>query len=324
MLARLRNESGQALAVTALIASVMIGGTALTVDVGSWYRQHRQAQTTADAAALAGAQTLPSDAGQALASATSYAGMNGGGVDPNGITFRSDFEPNDTVIVKITRVAPGFFGRIFGIDSAQVHATAAARSAVPVDVRWAAPIVVNKAHQYLSGHDPGGKQCPCFNEQTTIPLGKNGEPGSFGLVDLQAWAQAVASGDCDTKSSPPGNVGSSTLGDWLRYGFSGYLQLGCYASDPGAKFDSTAVTAAMNIRQNTTMLFPVYDKEVGGGSNALYHIIGWAAFYVEGFDNHGNDGYVLGEFKQVIWEGIQSESAPNLPNFGVHTIALVN
>jgi hypothetical protein len=89
-----------------------------------------------------------------------------------GIAFRSDYEPNDTVVVKVTRTAPGFFSRLFGIDSTQVHATAAARSAVPMDVRWAAPIVVNKHHPMLSGPN-----CPCFGQQTTIPLGKNGAPG---------------------------------------------------------------------------------------------------------------------------------------------------
>src|SRR3954449_3599203 len=121
----------------------LLGGVALTVDVGSWYREHRQAQTTADAAALAGAQSLPVNTGQATDSATTYAGQNGGGIDAaGGITFRKDFEANDTIVVKVTRTAPGFFARVFGIDSAHVHASAAARAAVPVNVRYAAPIVV--------------------------------------------------------------------------------------------------------------------------------------------------------------------------------------
>ncbi len=175
IITRLRNESGQAIVVIALFLVVSIGGIALTLDVGSWYREHRQAQTTADAAALSGAQSLPGEHHAGDERLQSYAGQNGGGVDPTGgITFRSDFEPNDTVIVHVTRTAPGFFSKLFGIDSIQVHAHAAARSAVPEDVRWAAPIVVNKLHPDLSG--PG---CPCFNPNTTIPLGKNGAPGSF-------------------------------------------------------------------------------------------------------------------------------------------------
>jgi hypothetical protein len=317
MITRLRNESGQALVVTALFMSATLGGTALTLDVGSWYREHRQAQTTADAAALSGAQSLPANAPQAITVATNYAGKNGGGIDPNGVTFRSDFEPNDTVIVNVTRTAPGFFSKLFGIDSVKVHAKAAARSAVPMDVRWAAPIAVNKDHPMLAG--PG---CPCFNTDTGIPLGKNGAPGSFAIVDLNNFASNTTNGQC--LPSPPGNAGTSTVADWIESGFSDYLLLGCYDSDPGAKFSSSQIEAAMTERVNSTLLFPVYDTETGTGSNAQYHVIGFAAFYIDAFAAQGNIGTVSGHFTQVIWDGVQSATAPTGPDYGVHSIALVN
>jgi Flp pilus assembly protein TadG len=320
---RFRNESGQALILSVAFGIVLLGSVALSLDVGSWFRQHRQAQTTADAAALAGAQSLPSgDTSAATAAAQDYAGKNGGGVDlGNGITFRSDFTTNDTVVVRVTRTAPGFFS---GIDTTLVHAHAAARSAVPVSVAGAAPIVVNKSHQYLTGRDVNGKTCPCFGsgEPTTIPLGKNGAPGSFAMVDLEAYAPANANGVCT--QSPNGNSGTSTVADWVLHGYNGYLQLGCYDSRPGADFNSNNVQSAMQQRKNSILLFPVYDVENGQGSNAHYHVIGWAAFYVTDFDSHGNSGDVYGYFTQVIWDGIQSSSGPGGPDYGVHSIALVN
>ena len=170
----------------------------------------------------------------------------------------------------------------------------------------ALPIVVNKAHPELTG-TPG---CPCFNVDTSIPLGKNGAPGSFGLIDL-------LQGD-------NGNAGSSTLGQWIQFGFSNFLNLGYYDSDPGAKFNSTEIASALNARMGTDLLFPVYDTLTGTGSNAQYHIIGWAAFHLEGFESHGNTGSVTGYFTQVIWDGIQSSTAPSGNNFGVYTIALIN
>ena len=318
MTRRLYSESGQAIVVMLLFLVVLLGGVALTLDVGSWYREHRQAQQTADAAALAGAEVLPGDPAQALTLAQSYAGLNGGGINPSGgVAFQGDFQANDTLTVKVTRTAPGFFSKIFGIDSVNVHATATARAAVPIDVRWAAPIVVNKAHPDLSG--PG---CPCFKQDTTIPLGKVGAPGSFDLVDLSKYAQAFA-GLC-TGGAGSGNAGSSTLGSWIQSGFSAYLNLGCYSSDPGADFDSAEITNAMTARIGTDMLFPVYDALSGNGSNAQYHIIGWAGFHVEGFTAQGNNGSVSGYFTQVIWDGIQSTTAPTGNNFGVYTIALIN
>jgi hypothetical protein len=305
--------------VTVLFLGVLIGGVALTLDVGAWYRESRQAQTTADAAALAGAQVLPGNPSQAQSLAQTYAGDNGGGIDAgNGVTFQNDFQPNDTVVINVTRTAPGFFSKLFGIDSVNVHATATARAAVPEDVRWAAPIVVNKKHPDLSG--PG---CPCFDQETTIPLGKNGAPGSFAIVDLTAYTPDQ-SGAC-TGSTATGNTGSSTVAGWITSGFSAFLNLGCYDSDPGAKFSDGSIKQAMQDRIGSTLLFPVYDNLTSTGSNAQYHIIGWAAFYVDGFTATGNSGSISGYFTQVIWDGIQSTTAPTSgTNFGVYSVALIN
>ena len=97
MIRRLRSESGQALMVSTVFITVLLGSVALTLDVGSWYREHRQAQTTADAAALAGAQSLPNDPIAAKSAAQTFASNNGGGIDAtNGITFQSQVGINDT------------------------------------------------------------------------------------------------------------------------------------------------------------------------------------------------------------------------------------
>ena len=302
MRARLRNESGQAVLLTVLFLTVLIGAAALTTDVGAWYRQQRQAQATADAAALAGAQVLPSDTVQAQVLADQYATSNGGGVPAGGITLRSDFEPNDTVVVRVRKDVPSFFANVFSIDHATVTATAAARADVPEQVQGAAPIVVNKLHPLLSG--PG---CPCFKQMTTLPLGKTGAPGAFALVDLNGGSNA--NGD---------------LADWIQNGFDGYLQLGDYLSNTGAQFSSNNVQSALSDRIGTELLFPVYDKLSGNGSGAAYEVIGWVAFHLTSFDVQGNGGDLSGWFTKVIWNGIQSSTDKHLPDFGVYSVQLVN
>jgi hypothetical protein len=308
MTRRLRSESGQALVVTVVFMVCLLGGVALTLDVGSWYREHRQAQTTADAAALAAAQMLPNTA-TAKSTAQDYADKNGGGIDAaSGVTFSSSTEPNDTITVHVTRTAPGFFSKLFSIDSTSVHAHAAARTGVPIDVRWVAPIVVNKLHPMLAG--PG---CPCFgpSNETTLPLGKTGAPGAFALVNLD--------------DSINGAVGASTVGQWIQKGFSAYLPLGDYLSDPGAKWNDGPIQSALQLRYGTDLLFPVYDTLSGGGANAGYHVIGWVGFHLESDVNGGGDsGSITGYFTQVIWDGIQSSSGSSSPDFGVHSIELVN
>jgi len=297
---RLRNERGQAVIMTVIFLTVLVGAAAIVTDVGAWYRQQRQAQATADAAALAGAQVLPADTTTAQTLAAQYAASNGGGVKD--ITLRSDFQPNDTVVVKVEKDVPSFFANIFSIDHATVDATAAARADVPEQVAGAAPIVVNKLHPLLSG--PG---CPCFHQSTTLPLGKTGAPGAFALVDLNGGSNA--------------NV---DLAKWIENGYDGYLSIGDYFSNTGAQFSSSNVQTALSDRIGTELLFPVYDKLSGGGSNAAYEVIGWVAFHLTSFETVGNSGDVSGWFTKVIWDGLQSSGNQNLPDFGVYSVQLVN
>ena len=304
MKARLRSESGQAMLLSVIFLVCVIGAVALTGDVGSWYRQQRQAQAVADAAALAGAQALPTSTAQAITYATRYGSANGGGITAGGITFKSDFEPNDTVVVKVARTSPGFFAKLFSVNSVTTHATASARAGVPEQVSGAAPIVVNKLHPLLSG--PG---CPCFNTVTTLPLGKDGAPGAFGLVNLD----------------PNANNGNPNLASWIQFGFNGFLGLGGYDSDPGASFNANVLRAALTARLGTELLFPVYDTLTGGGQNAQYDVIGWVAFHLNSYgDGHGNWNVLNGYFTRVIWNGIQSSTNKHLPDFGVYTVSLVN
>jgi Flp pilus assembly protein TadG len=315
MSARLREERGQAVLVTVLFLAVLLGAVALTIDVGAWYREQRQAQATADAAALAGAQALPTDPARAMTLAAHYASVNGGGVPVSGISIATGIRTNDTVKVDVARTSPGFFAKIFSLDSVTVRSTAAARAGVPQEAKYVAPIVVNKLQPDLSG--PG---CPCFNQETTLPLGKDGAPGAFGLIDLDGTHN--------------GTVGASTLADWIANGFDDYLALGKYNSDPGAKFNSSEVAAALQARTGTELLFPVYDTLTGGGSNAQYNIIGWVAFHLDCFgdvdahgvctSNHGNSQDITGYFTRVIWDGIQSTKNLNLPDFGTYSVSLIN
>ena len=123
-----REERGQAMALTVICLTVLLTLSALVLDIGSWYQAQRETQAAADAAALAGAQALPDDSGEASALAASYVTKNGGGATSISFTTRS--LSNDTVTVEVERDAPGFFSKIFGVDSVAVDAKASARSGV--------------------------------------------------------------------------------------------------------------------------------------------------------------------------------------------------
>jgi len=98
-----RNQTGQATVLTLVFLTVLLGMAALVLDVGSWYRADRDTQSTADSAALAGAQALPDSTANASSLASSYASKNGGGLES--VNFSSSYGPNDTIKVTI-KTAP--------------------------------------------------------------------------------------------------------------------------------------------------------------------------------------------------------------------------
>ncbi len=302
-----RGERGQALVVAVVFMVVLIAMTSFVLDVGSWFRAQRAAQAAADAAALAGAQSLPASPAAAVSAAVTTGSSNGGGVDAAGIKVVSNLVVNDTISLKVARTAPGFFSQIFSISSVNIGATAAARAFKLGEAKYVAPIAVNIKHQMLSG--PG---CPdaCYGLATTIPLDKAGAPGAFDMIVLD-------------RSLGKGGVGPKILGDWITGGFDGYLKVDQnYYSDPGAKFNASAIASALDRRMNTELLFPVYDTLTGNGANAQYHVVAWAAFHLTGYDISGK-GSLSGYFKSMVWAGIETASGTTSPYFGVHGVSLV-
>jgi hypothetical protein len=298
-----RKQEGQALVLTTMLLLGLLGMSALVVDLGSWFRAQRDTQAIADAAALAGAQELPESPGSASARAAEYTTKNGGG--SLGISFGTTgvgTQPN-TIYVDIRKDTPGFFAKIFHIDSVNVGAKAAARSWNIGSARWAAPIAVDKTHPLIAGCTP----LPCFNKETTLDLKKTG-PGAFRILNLDGSR---------------GGTGTTTLAEWMLRGYDGFMPVKkWYFSDPGAKFDSGNVQDALRDRFGTEMLFPIYDLTRGGGANFEYHVIGWIGFVAEECDCRGDSGLIKGYFTRVIWEGIQTEQGGD-PDYGVRAIELI-
>jgi hypothetical protein len=295
----LRSQRGQTAVLTVVFLTSLLGMAALVLDVGSWFRAQRATQAAADAAALAAAQALPESTSQAGVLAASYVGKNGAGTST--VTFSTKLLPNDTVKVRVERDAPGFFAKLFGVDSVDVGASAVARSGAIDRARYAAPIAVDERHPLLTGDD-----CPCFGEPTTLDLEKVG-PGAFRLLNLD---------------DSHGGTGPKTVADWILHGYDGYMPLNWYFSDPGAKFNSSQIKAAMDARLGDELLFPIYRTTRRGGANFEYFVVGWVGFVVTGFEAKGNGGEVAGHFVRVIWEGIQSESGGSA-DFGVRAVELV-
>lgn len=307
-----RSERGQATVLTVIFLTALIGAAALVLDVGSWLREQRASQSTADAAALAAAQELPDSPSAAGVLASSYVAKNGGGSEL--VTFSSTAAANDTVTVAVEREAPGVFAKLFSVDSVTVGARATAQAGGLDAARYVAPIVVNIKHPDLNCAGTPSRPVPCFGKATELELANLHRPGggdaagSFGLINLD--------------DSSGGNVGAGTLASWMSRGFDQYMKIGFYDAAPSANFNNGQFKASLDLRLNDDLLFPIYKTITGSGSNARYDVVGWVGFNVTSYNASGSDGKVFGSFTKVIWEGIQSRSGNNL-NFGARTVALV-
>jgi Flp pilus assembly protein TadG len=306
---KIRNDNGQATIITVVFLVVLLGMAALVLDIGSWYRADRSTQSTADAAALAGAQALPYDTNSARSLAQQYAGKNGGGVTNGDVTITSSpYSANDTIKVQVHRSASGVFTKLFGVNSVGVGSKATARASLMQSAQYVAPIGVNLKHPKLKG-TPG---CPCFgaSNTTTLPLGKTGAPGAFDVINVDGSR---------------GGTGPGTLSDWILHGLNANMPLGNYYSDPGAKWNSSQISDALDQRIGTELLFPVYDKVTGNGANAQYHVVGWVGFHLTAHSEHGSSGSLSGWFTQVIWDGIETHTTDgSIPDLGARTVKLID
>lgn len=128
----LSDERGQVLVMTALCLSLLMGFTALAVDVGLLLRDKRIMQIAADAGAVNGAAELtPGDWDAAALAASAQNGFTNG---VNGTTVTVNNPPlhgayaasTDYVEVIVSQSEPVFFMKVFGFGAMNVRARAVA------------------------------------------------------------------------------------------------------------------------------------------------------------------------------------------------------
>jgi Flp pilus assembly protein TadG len=302
LLARMRNDSGQAFVFVAFTLMVLVGMAALVVDGGSWYQADRRLQTAADAAALAGAQHLPTEQSEAQTVALDYAQKNYAGIPAPTVSFPDV----GTINVSATAQAPGIFARIYGsaFDEVTVGAQAQARVFAPSELKNVAPIAVHKDSACIVT-DPS-----CFGQEKTLTFTEDSEfdptRSKFGLLDL----------DRD------GSAGAGEMKDWIEKSYPDFLPIDEYY--PAANGEKNGIKKQLEdaADEERVLLFPVYDT--ADATNG-YHVIGWAAFVIDDVVKWTGDEHELtGHFVTFI----ATDLAAGNPitdlddDFGVHVITL--
>jgi Flp pilus assembly protein TadG len=298
-------QAGQTLPLICLFMVTLLGCAGFVIDVGNAYLQRQETQNVADAAALAGAAAIPN--GTYQTAAQQMAGKN----DVSGDGVAVNFNNSDTVTVTVSRSAPTFFMRVFGVSSIPVSATAKATIAGIGQVAGhVSPYVVTET-AYANG--------------TGTTLFKENGPGAYGTVDLPT-TDNTSGGSCsgNTNKGTPTNIGNE-LSDQLPAGslvVGGCLSVKGGASQPSANVVNQIPPANNSMNQDLQSLgsgqyqvisrpwddsnglpprlmsIPIVQSLPGGNGNATITRFAW--FYITGATGGGSGLTITGQ-----WVGLQ-------------------
>ncbi|WP_259460294.1 pilus assembly protein TadG-related protein [Pseudarthrobacter phenanthrenivorans] len=274
-------ERGGVTVIVALLMVVLLGFTALAVDVGVLYSERAQLQNGADASAVAVAQKCARDLSDPACSsssplASSFANQNA----LDGMSKVKSISLDTTarkVTVQTSARETGaaadsvslYFAQALGIASAEVGARSSAVWGSPKAGRTAFPLafsicqVKDKIDGGLQLLQDKGK-----NTNADCLYGPSGaaveggfgwlvqDPGVCGgTIDL-----AVSEGGSDPGNNAPGNC-AATLQKW-----------------------GDEITAGREL----TVLLPIFNSTTGTGSGATYRMVAFAAFRVTGWKFSGD------------------------------------
>ena len=314
LLARMRQDSGQAMLFMVFALMSLVAMTSLVIDGGSWMRMQRQVQTAADAAALAGAQDLPIDA-TASSTAVSYAQQNFNGIAAPTVTFPSSSPcaPYSCIDVVAAKPVSGIF---LPALSATARAHARAMVSVPLSMKNVAPIAVRDTAACVISNPN------CFGQTVTVNFNESQvNTSTIGLINLACNSDAMYT--CDG-----GQLGGSDLKDEIKC-------TPCYPNSlPADKWYGVKTGDTVGpVRQGladaaaarTVLLFPVFDQIAPDVNHPAFHVIGWAAFVIDvgGVTWTSQNRQLVGHFTTFIATDVASGGAiGGATDFGVHTVAL--
>jgi len=286
----LRSERGQTLAMMAVFMVVLLGASAMAIDLGNWWLQKRELQNAADAAALAGASSLPASWQAAQAASQANYSTNGRSTDTVTYQNTTDMSSNDSVTVTTSRTVPTWFAQIFGIGSARISATARAtvesvtQAAGPAVMPWGVLQNSYTAGQTYSIYTTNvsnanngaidvpyvsGSNCPVPTGATTYS----------DLIGGSLTPCAVSVGE-SVNTKPGNNSGPTSQGITAR--ITNWQTL-----DQIVRFNSDGTTTLIDSTSPQLVLVPVLTNPDGSGgwpngTSSPMTVVGFAWFVITG------------------------------------------
>jgi Flp pilus assembly protein TadG len=301
------DESGQVLVFAMLALGVLITVVALVLSAGSWMRTQRDAQSVADAAALAGVQKLPVSQQDALDAVQQSVTANGWSGTLN--SFVPAGEPS-TIQVDTRQPVTGFFEPLAGVFNLTITTHARATYGPPATLANVIPVAV-RCSSGCPAWVPGVPVSFAYRRRApdTATFAPVQLPGVSDRNDFKQYVQCDPENidaNCNsTKVTAPGDYDQLILGPGQGNG------------------EAARVRADLNQAEGMAHYLPVFDSysPVDG-----YHVVGWAE--VDSFTVEPGGGRVVTidvTFKNdVIVKGtsLPSRAAQKPDDFGLRAFAL--
>ncbi|MCF4122813.1 Tad domain-containing protein [Antribacter sp. KLBMP9083] len=313
---RLRDERGAVNVMVALLIIPIIGFAAIAVDVAALWSDRQQLQTAADAAALGIASDCAlGDCGVPAQTAQTLATPNKNDGDVTATVLTPAVTPaTGTVTVETWGTREHWFAPVLGYDESDVGARATAVWGSPS----AAIAMLPLAFSWCEFLAQTGGALPSTTTEYTIKFTKtsgttctgpsnNVVPGGFGWL-------TVNEDSCTTSSSI----------DEVVY------------SDPGQSVPSGCNPADFAEYVGKTVLVPIFDDAGDTGSNAWYHLYGYAAFMITGYhftgqysesaqgDCKGNVRCIQGYFTEFVDLSQAATYSGSAPELGATVVSLTD
>lgn len=321
-----RRERGQIIVLFALALVAIVAMVGLVLDGGSAYAQRRSEQNAADLAALAAANDLIVNQGNATwaATARAVAAQNGYVHGVDGVTVDvtcwncpgQEVSPSVSgvqVQVDITAPHRNHFASVVGMNTWQVSTTARSKTGWPDTGIGPGPFIVS-----IKAFDGSGEPVTCTGPDDVCslfnPQGKNTDQPKE--ADEFTWTDFGYDKECED----PGNVSANELKSYLenRATFTQTLDFGCYVAQHNTGIMDVIVQMMEDI---VPISFPVPVVDVEG------KFVGWASFMLTDAKANGSNGSLHGYFMDSFQNQQLDVVSPGFgtSNFnGSYVLKLVN
>jgi Flp pilus assembly protein TadG len=285
-----RKYRAQIVVIMALASATLIGAIALSTDIGLLYYNWGLLQKAADAAVLAGANYLPSDAAGAVSAANSFASQNG--IAPSELNSTTVAADQMSITIQLRRTVPYYFARVVGLSSGLVTARATAGLVGAGAVNSMLPIGIDSRTTYTYG------------QSISLMTGQYG-PGNWGPLSL-------------------GGTGASNFASNIQFGYSGEISVGqLIPTETGQKtgpmqaaFNARLAAGADSDPSGTFVNHTITDPRVvtvpminyaSVGGTSQVPVLGFAELWLVGIDSHET---ISTYFIKQVTGGTPSSSAP--------------